>query len=517
MEFEFVSPSVETMVGYTPQEHYDDPQLGMLLLDPRDLDVLMGTVSADIDEPISMRVRWTAKDGHTVWTDHRCVKRRRTDNSVVLLGAARDVTGEHQLTERYRLLAENSSDIVTCINSQGQLEWVSASVEHILGWKVDDLVGTLPWDIVHPDDHAAAAEALTEAVENPLDRVSINLRIKGADHGWRWMSAVGHYAADGLLVTSYRDIEAEQAALIALQESEARYRLLAENSSDVVLRRREGLMLWVSPSLTAVLGWSPGEWVGRDLYAYVHPDDQARLRDDSSRVADGETVHARYRLRDKSGEYHWVGTSVGRYVDVNGHADGVISSFRLEDDEVEIKAELERRATFDDLTGALKRDPAMERLNTLARLPRHPGLETAVLFIDVDEFKIVNDAWGHVAGDEVLKVFADRIREVVRADDTVARMGGDEFLVTLGGIHDLGEGAAIAEKIRDACAEPVSISGGVVIATLSIGVTVADPVESGDDLMARADKAMYAAKWAGRNRVVAVPPRSGRRIPDPYE
>ena len=144
-------------------------------------------------------------------------------------------------------------------------------------------------------------------------------------------------------------------------------------------------MLWVSPSLTAVLGWSPGEWVGRDLYAYVHPDDQARLRDDSSRVADGETVHARYRLRDKSGEYHWVGTSVGRYVDVNGHADGVISSFRLEDDEVEIKAELDRRATFDDLTGALRREPTLLRLADARRTERTPGNYTAVLFIDVDD------------------------------------------------------------------------------------------------------------------------------------
>ena len=338
MEFEFVSPAVEAMVGYTPQEHYDDPQLGMRLLDPRDLDVLMGTVSAAIDEPISMRVRWTAKDGHSVWTDHRCVKRQRNDGSVVLHGAARDVTREHELVERYRLLAENSSDIVTCINSQGQLEWVSASVEHILGWKVEELVVTLPWDILHPDDHAAAAEALTAAVDNPLERVSINLRIKSADGGWRWMSAVGHYAADGLLVTSYRDIEAEQRALAALQESEARYRLLVENATDVVYTvGPDRLVTWIAPTVTHTLGWADSELIGTSMYDLSHEDDRARIDAIREAVFHGEAIpNAReewpIRFRNKDGTYTWMALKTTTITDDDGQFAFAVTGMRNVDD-----------------------------------------------------------------------------------------------------------------------------------------------------------------------------------------
>ncbi|MDP2289531.1 MAG: GGDEF domain-containing protein [Actinomycetota bacterium] len=178
----------------------------------------------------------------------------------------------------------------------------------------------------------------------------------------------------------------------------------------------------------------------------------------------------------------------------------------MRDVEVEVEAEKEllRRAIYDDLTGALKRDEAILRLTALSSGERRSDHSSAILFVDVDEFKTVNDSLGHSAGDAVLIAVTNRIRSCIRAGDLLARMGGDEFLVVLDGVENLTEATTIAEKVRLSAAEPVTISGQEAHATLSIGVTIMSAGEDIDAMIARADSAMYAAKRHGRNRVVPV-------------
>lgn len=149
-----------------------------------------------------------------------------------------------------------------------------------------------------------------------------------------------------------------------------------------------------------------------------------------------------------------------------------------------------------------------EAVTSVAKLAQpHPrtGTSTALLFCDIDEFKDINDAFGHAVGDEVLRCLADRISNSIRADDFAARVGGDELLIALVGVHDLNEAVEIAEKVRAAAAGPIDINGKTQISTsLSIGVTLARPNESIDALIERADNALYEAKGAGRNRVTPI-------------
>jgi len=126
------------------------------------------------------------------------------------------------------------------------------------------------------------------------------------------------------------------------------------------------------------------------------------------------------------------------------------------------------------------------------------------MFCDVDGFKGINDTYGHAAGDQVLRSIAVRIEGSVRSDDMIARIGGDEFLVILDGVHDLTEAVDIADKLREKVAKPIPIPGGTVTATLSIGVTLAQSSENVDILVARADEAMYKAKKGGNNQVIAI-------------
>lgn len=161
-------------------------------------------------------------------------------------------------------------------------------------------------------------------------------------------------------------------------------------------------------------------------------------------------------------------------------------------------------ARVDTLTGLANRAEAIARFEAALQKPRSPGAYLGVLFCDIDHFKIVIDTWGHVVGDVVLATLAARARDCIREGDTVGRVGGDEMLVLLPGLHSLGEVVNIAEKIRCRAADPIHCAGTTIIATLSIGATIANPGESVATVTARADAAMYQAKQAGRNHVASI-------------
>jgi len=169
------------------------------------------------------------------------------------------------------------------------------------------------------------------------------------------------------------------------------------------------------------------------------------------------------------------------------------------------EAILERRASTDELTNLLNRKEALEQVEILNK---RRGRGLAALWCDIDRFKLVNDTYGHAAGDAVLQALADRIRGCLRStDDIGARIGGDELLILLHGVGGIEDAMTVAEMLRSRAAEPIPTAAGPISVTLSIGVTLADPDESTDALLARADDAMYQAKKAGRNQVMAIAAR----------
>jgi diguanylate cyclase (GGDEF)-like protein len=142
-------------------------------------------------------------------------------------------------------------------------------------------------------------------------------------------------------------------------------------------------------------------------------------------------------------------------------------------------------------------------MNAIMTHPPRTGGRLAVIYCDIDAFKAVNDRYGHGVGDQVLIEVSRRIEATLREGDTVGRLGGDEFLILLPQVRDLDDALLVAEKIRTTGAEPISVGGHRITPTLSLGVALVEPHDTIDGVVARADKALYAAKERGRNRVVA--------------
>lgn len=286
--------------------------------------------------------------------------------------------------------------------------------------------------------------------------------------------------------------------------AEKRFRILADNAVDVVMHMHGREATWISPSVEAALGTPPEWWIGEDVTRRVHPDDLHEVETALQDLALGRPAKVRCRIKAADGVYHWTEGHAKTYVDDEGNPDGAIAAWRVIDEQVETERRMERLAKFDALTGLVNRAEAVARLEAALVRPRAPGPNLGVLFCDIDHFKAINDTFGHAGGDAVLATVAARVRECLRAGDTVGRTGGDEMLVLLPGVHNLDELTRIAKKVHYRTNEPIHHSGRSIRVTLSIGATIAVAGESATAVTARADAAMYQAKQAGRNTTVTL-------------
>jgi diguanylate cyclase (GGDEF)-like protein/PAS domain S-box-containing protein len=420
----------------------------------------------------------------------------------------------HDQPALFRLVAESSRDLIL-IGRVDDNEWISPSVEEILGYTPEEFLSHPGSELVHPADQAAVegARPLIAAGRQVGGRV----RVRHRDGSYRWLDALIRPLPDpdggfsGRSLSSWRDVTREVEALEELRQSEQRYRLLVDHVTDGVILERDGVIVWASPNLYGMLGWDPDDWVGLRILDIVRPEIRPELERALELNARAVSQTLRFDLPAADGEMHWLEFQTRPFVDADGNRDGTALSVRLIDAEVEAERELHHRARHDQLTGLLNRNEILDRLDRLDRLDviggdgRRPGSESAVLFCDLDDFKEVNDGFGHAVGDLVLREVATRVRGSVREDDLVARIGGDELLVVLHHLHGLDEALSIADDVRRATCYPIEGPSGPIVVTMSIGVTMVEKGDTADDVIARADQAMYRVKHAGRDGVQRLP------------
>ena len=280
-----------------------------------------------------------------------------------------------------------------------------------------------------------------------------------------------------------------------LRASEERFRTLVQSASDVVAVIAPDGLRYVSPAIKRVLGYTAAEFA--ELRSeLIHPDDRPRVEaavGDALRFAPGARVELHYRARHADGSWRHVETEATNLL-TNAAVGGLLLTTRDVSDRRRLEAELRHQAFHDALTGLPNRALLTERLDhALARARRRPGSTLALLFVDLDDFKLINDSVGHTAGDELLVEISKRFSGCTRADDTCARLAGDEFAILLEDA-DTDAGRLLADRLLDALAEPIQVGDRCFTVQASIGIAETGGAISADELLANADMAMYAAK-----------------------
>ncbi len=311
-------------------------------------------------------------------------------------------------------------------------------------------------------------------------------------------------------------IERSKREYDALQQSEAGFRLITESMSDLVcLHGADGLFAYVSPSSVSLLGYTPEELVRRNPRRLVHPADRYLL-DRRSLAGSAWPETLTYRLRHKEGHYLWVETSFRVLGDEAGRPVHLVSSSRDVSERKRIEEELERSALYDALTKLPNRMLFGDRLTqVMEREKRNPAHTFAVLFLDFDKFKTVNDTLGHSVGDALLVAIGARLQNCVRTSDTVARLGGDEFTILLTDLEGPDGAERAAECIRQAFLQPLNVLGHSLSISASIGI-VSSSAGYGHavEIIRDADIAMYHAKEQGRAGYQTFTPALRQRLLD---
>jgi diguanylate cyclase (GGDEF)-like protein/PAS domain S-box-containing protein len=287
----------------------------------------------------------------------------------------------------------------------------------------------------------------------------------------------------------------------ALGVSEARYRLLADNASDIMLTLDpDGTIRFASPSIREIGHFDPDLLIGRNALALVHVEERDRVRDAHLKAlaAPDRTFTVEYRGIKANGESSWFESNMRAVRGADGTIIAAVSVIRDLGVRKKREAELERAASTDPLTGLLNRTSFRQRVDEAIARTNQPA---TLAILDLDYFKRVNDSFGHATGDAALLTLADLLRENLRIEDAVGRIGGEEFAILLAGLP-LATAATICDRLRlalAACMIPIA-GGGATSITMSIGLTPVSPAKTVDEIFAEADAALYAAKANGRNR-----------------
>jgi diguanylate cyclase (GGDEF)-like protein/PAS domain S-box-containing protein len=426
-------------------------------------------------------------------------------------------TGPGDLISELAMAAIRDGVIVSHID--GQIIAVNQSLCEMTGFAADELVGTRPplpfWP---PEMHAMIGAAVTDATRKGGGEYDVTLQRKSGER-FSAIVSVGVSPDDSSRVIVVKDIT-ERVALTAeidAAKQEAETARLAFARSAVLI----GEFLYSSellpdgryvvdaqgPGIAALLGADRDPENAPEAAAEcVHPDDRAAYEHtwsyDNLVQLDGEIVEQIYRMNGYDGICRWLRdrariTVVDRRVFLNGSTCDVSERRLVEKQRAEAVGHLEWLSSVDSLTGLLNRRHFSDLFHG-----RKAGTDatTAIVLIDVDSFKRINDVHGHATGDTVLREVARRLQSVIRSSDLIARWGGEEFCVLLGRVHDDADLEAQADRLRRAVtATPIVLPHtGPIAVTVSVGIARAG--RPTDDLFASADLALYAAKRAGRNR-----------------
>jgi diguanylate cyclase (GGDEF)-like protein/PAS domain S-box-containing protein len=504
----FASPPLCAILG--KQEHEIVGHPGLSFVDAVDgaemRSMVLGSEPGERIGPIDLRLRVSGGE----WRPFEGYRTDLIDDPDVqgIVWNLRDVSESREAAlalsrseERLQALAAGSSDVTVVNATSGFAIYAGPSLERVLGYRSDEFVGT-PYDaFVHPDDLAVTIATAADAILAGRRTWSSKYRIRHGDGGWRWVhtrfSDFHDNPAIGGIVANIRDVTDETLAEQALKESESRYRSMVETAAECIsIHLLDGRIVFANPRMATLLGTTVEELEGSSIFDLVTESERATAVTKFHRHHEDIADQSEFTLVKADGTSCDVLISSSPVRDGEGNVTGALSMMTDITERKLAEAENARLALEDSLTGVASRALVVDRVGQLvARQGRLHGI-AAVLFMDLDDFKQVNDSRGHSVGDQVLREVANRVQQSVRPQDTVGRYGGDEFVVILDRLDTVADAVVVAERIIEALGEPIVIGGSSVTARASLGISFT-PADSADSLMRDADLAMYRAKERG--------------------
>ncbi|MCU1396529.1 MAG: sensor-containing diguanylate cyclase/phosphodiesterase [Ilumatobacteraceae bacterium] len=384
-------------------------------------------------------------------------------------------------------------DLVFVLSPDGDLLDINEAGTRLLGWQRPQWLGRSVFDVVHPDDLAMAISSLA-ALQDKEIGTPVEVRVRDTEGDWHWMEVIGanHLLDGGVsgLICAARDITQRRMWEVAGGDAARLQQIVQHSPSITMLLDADGLVASVNVAFTRLLGHDPSKVVGMPLASFVEARSLPHLQRalEQLRAAD-RRASVELSMRTTHGEARPIRFELADLLDdpvVHGiiASGSDISELRL------VRQELEFIARHDPLTGLANRSLLIQWLDEiLAAAPK-----VAVLFIDLDRFKPINDLYGHDVGDAVLRQVAKRLLEAVRVGDMVARVGGDEFVALAVDVDDWSDARELADRIESSLGLPYLLDVGPVKIGASVGVSLADPSSTVSTLLAAADVQMYHAK-----------------------
>ncbi len=414
----------------------------------------------------------------------------------------------HVHEARYRALVKHSSDTIVLLDRNGQLMF-SAGRSAPLGYEPETITGMAAMDFIHPDDHPLAGQAIGKLLNGAAHAGPFEMRLRDSDGEWVPVEVEASNLLDnpavGGIVVGFRDIRERLRAEHELRESEARLRTLVKNIPGAVYRCEATppyIDEFVSEAVFELTGYTADQFIADDvlfdsLILPGHRERSDRELDDA--LSTRRPFVIEYPIRHRDGSVRWIVEQGQPAYDADGNPewlDGVMFDVT---ERKHLEERLAHDAAHDPLTGLPNRTLLLETLNLSLKRASRTHMHVAVLFLDLDRFKLVNDALGHAAGDDLLIAFAARLQGVLRSSDLAARTGGDEFVVVCTDMESPIDAEHLAHRIAMTLGTPFELHGREVFVTASIGIAVAEDHSTGGELVRYADAAAYRAKERGRN------------------
>ncbi|HEU0187872.1 MAG TPA: EAL domain-containing protein [Gallionellaceae bacterium] len=426
--------------------------------------------------------------------------------ALAALSRNREITYQlRQSEQRWSFALEGGGDGVWDIDMRTGEMLLSKAGKQMFGFSEDEIGNNIrAWESrVHPDDKARVLRDLREYLRGNTKHLSSEYRVLCKDNSWKWILSRGMAASrneDGRvlrMIGTHTDINERKKA-----EEELRLAALVyQNSSEAMtVTDRHGIIVSVNPAFTALTGYSLEEVLGKSSKMINSGRDTRESYQDMWREINS-IGHWQGEIwnRRKNGELYLEWLTINTIYNDDGSVHRYVALFSDITQKKESEELIWRQANFDTLTSLPNRRMFYDRLEQEVKKSHRSGLPMALMLLDLDRFKEVNDTLGHAQGDVLLVEAARRISECVRKSDTVARLGGDEFTIILSELEDINSAERIAQNIIDSLARPFQLQQEAVFVSASVGITLyPNDAHNIDALIKNADQAMYVSKNSGR-------------------